>query len=332
MSKRVKGTNQVCRPHAGDANAGLLEGLSKQDSGEALLHKDDATPLLLFAVRVLEYVPQSLDLGRECQRRALHDARIRNGAVANETMGLMHRLLDSVRLANVLRDVQRAGRGSVGLCHAPAYFCVRHEELPVLVGAPGSKGGGCLLGGIKVQAVMRIASHQLGQLPPQGRPRVFGVDQARVVFLQLDLMTLGLAMREDLVGDGGDLAAEDAFQLGRRAAQISSLSIDRRGSHSQDAGPVLLLTQVVVLDDAGIWMVLFGVVGLVEDEQVDAGHVDEAAVEAIEKDLGGADNHHVVGKLLFPEVLCPHHAGHFAMKLGNGMLKVGPEHTVLLEA
>lgn len=78
-------------------------------------------------------------------------------------------------------------------------------------------------------------------------------------------------------------------------------------------------------------MVLLGVVGFVEDQEVDLVDLNEAAVEAVQQDLGCADNHHVFSQLLVPKFSGLHDDG-LAVELGDGVLKIGAEDGILLEA
>ena len=79
-------------------------------------------------------------------------------------------------------------------------------------------------------------------------------------------------------------------------------------------------------------MLLLRMVSLIEYEEIDLLHLNEAAVETVEEELGCADENHAFAESLVPESLCPHDAGHFSMELVNRVLQVGFQDAVLLEA
>jgi hypothetical protein len=89
----------------------------------------------------------------------------------------------------------------------------------------------------------------------------------------------------------------------------------------------------MIFDDSSVWVLLLCMVYLVKYYEIDLGHVDKVAVEAIEENLSCADNRHVITELLIPVLFCLHHATHFAPELRDGVgSEVAVENRKLLEA
>ena len=77
----------------------------------------------------------------------------------------------------------------------------------------------------------------------------------------------------------------------------------------------------------------FGMVGLVEDEEVDLGHGDEAAIETFQKNLRRTHHDHIFAELLIPVYLILHQAGCVARELCDRVLsEVTVEDSMLLNA
>jgi hypothetical protein len=67
-------------------------------------------------------------------------------------------------------------------------------------------------------------------------------------------------------------------------------------------------------------MAFLGVMGLVKDKEIDVPYSHETIVEAIEKDLGGADDSHVFSDLRIPESACTRESGHVTVNFRDLML------------
>jgi hypothetical protein len=62
------------------------------------------------------------------------------------------------------------------------------------------------------------------------------------------------------------------------------------------------------------------VVGLVKDKEVNVPYSHKTIVEAIEKDLGGADDSHVFSDLRIRESACTRESGHVTVHFRDFML------------
>lgn len=78
-------------------------------------------------------------------------------------------------------------------------------------------------------------------------------------------------------------------------------------------------------------MALFGVMGFVENEQVDLIDVDERVHQALAQDISRADNDHVFLKMLLPCLLGPKLALHRSAEAIDFVVQIGLEHSELLE-
>jgi hypothetical protein len=85
------------------------------------------------------------------------------------------------------------------------------------------------------------------------------------------------------------------------------------------------------LHDASVGVILLGVMSLVKYEKADLTHGNETIVEAIQQNLGSADNDTMSVKLIIPKCFILHMRLHISEILCNWPLQVASYHVVLLQ-
>jgi hypothetical protein len=88
---------------------------------------------------------------------------------------------------------------------------------------------------------------------------------------------------------------------------------------------------IVVFHDPSVGVVVFRMMGFVEDEQTDLSHADERMHEALRENFSGAYDDHVLGKVRIPGRFAPKASAHGTADGLNALVKITLEHVRLLK-
>lgn len=78
-------------------------------------------------------------------------------------------------------------------------------------------------------------------------------------------------------------------------------------------------------------MILLRVVGFIEDQDVDLTRFDEAIEQALVENLACADNHHVLGEVIIPDLLVPKVWSHRTENVCHILVEIVLQHSRLLK-
>ena len=124
-------------------------------------------------------------------------------------------------------------------------------------------------------------------------------------------------------GSSSDLTGKQDFELASSSVWRVT-TVDGAGGHAKDPRPPVFFLDVVIkiLHNAGVWVVLLGVVSLVENQEVDLIHAHEAMMERLVQDVGRAHYGHVLADCLGPEVATPKFGLQLAAVPLDGVIQV----------
>lgn len=81
----------------------------------------------------------------------------------------------------------------------------------------------------------------------------------------------------------------------------------------------------------GIWVLLLCVVSLVEDQNIDFGHLDEGIQQGMLKYVRCTHNHHVLTKITLPSLFIPEVWTHGTVEMAHVLVYVIPQNSHLLK-